>query len=454
MKFRNSFFIAIAFSFSSLGISGQTLNFDHVEPPNWWTGMNRSFLQIMFHGEAIGSIDSMLIDYPGVRVSQIHKMPNPNYLFVDLYFMDACPAGNINFRFFKSGRETDYSYPILQRDASLHANMGLKPNDLIYLIMPDRFANGNKRNDVVKGMRETDINRDSMYDRHGGDLEGIIDKLDYLQDLGITALWLNPVQENDMTRTSYHGYAATDLYKVDPRLGDNKTYKELVADAHKRGMKVVMDIVHNHVGSEHWFIKDLPGPKWIHEHAYFTKSNYRASVLMDPHASQYDQKKFNEGWFVKAMPDLDQSNPYLANYLIQNNIWWIEYAGVDAFRLDTYAYSDPAFLQKWSRELLKEYPKLFSFAETWVNGVQIQSYFHGDNGLKTTFNSELPGLADFQLYFAITKALNEPYGWTEGWSRIYYTLVADYLSGDASRNVIFLDNHDASRFFSVVGGYG
>lgn len=449
MKFKNIF---AAFLFlSTITLQGQSLNFKRVEPPNWWTGMNRPFLQIMFYGDDIGSIDSLLVDYPGLRLSQVHKMTNPNYLFVDVYFTDACPAGEINFRFFNKGHETNYSYPILQRDPSLHTNMGLKANDLIYLIMPDRFANGSKRNDVVKAMRETGINRDSMYDRHGGDLQGIIDHLDYLQDLGVTALWLNPVVENDMPRTSYHGYAATDLYKVDPRLGDNEKYKELAADAHQRGMKVVMDIVHNHVGSEHWFIKDIPGPKWIHEHPYFTQSNYRASVMMDPHASKYDRKRFTDGWFVKSMPDLDQSNPYLANYLLQNNIWWIEYAGVDAFRLDTYAYSDPKFLQKWGEELLKEYPKLFSFAETWVNGVQIQSYFHGDNGLKSNFNSHLPGLTDFQLYFAITKALNESYGWTEGWSRIYYTLVADYLSGDASKNVIFLDNHDASRFFSQVG---
>jgi len=399
----------------------------------------------------VGEVDSVLVDYPGIMLQAVRPAKNPHYLFVDLMFMDACPPGEIPIRLYRNGRAMVWKYPVYARDPDKHRMMGLGSEDFIYLIMPDRFANGKKRNDIVKGMRETTLDRGEMYARHGGDLQGIADHLDYLEDLGVTAIWLNPVQENDMPRTSYHGYAATDLYTIDPRLGNNEDYRELVEKAHAHGIKVIMDVVHNHVGSEHWFVKDPPMPNWLHNWPTFTKTNYRASVMVDPHASEYDRKRFEKGWFVESMPDLNQDNQFVANYLIQNNIWWIEYAGVDGFRLDTYTYSSPSFLERWGEELQKEYPELGTFGETWVNALHIQDYFQRSYKVPVDFNGNLKGVTDFQLFWAITKGLNEPFGWTEGLSRVYYTLTGDYLLEHPENNVIFLDNHDASRFYSVVG---
>jgi glycosidase len=316
--------------------------------------------------------------------------------------------------------------------------------------MPDRFANGDPGNDVVEQMAQTGIDRAKFQFRHGGDLLGVMEHLDYLAELGVTALWLNPVLENDQPYASYHGYAITDHYNIDRRFGDNGQYKQLVKLAHARGIKVIMDVIFNHVGDAHYQIKDLPSEDWIHQWPEYTQTTYRATTLMDPHASERDRKLMTDGWFDKHMPDLNQQNDHLANYLIQNSIWWTAFSGQDGFRIDTYAYPDPAFMAEWNRRLLAEFPQLGIFGETWVHGPGVQAWFTGSETLHPEFNTNLPGVTDFQLYYAIGEALGQDPGWTNGVMRIYYTLAQDYLYKNPENNVLFLDNHDLARFFTTV----
>ena len=389
------------------------------------------------------------VDYPGVTFVSAIQVDNPNYLFVNLRLAPTAKVGNCPLIFNDGKRDFTLSYPLQARDN--WQPKGLDGSDVMYLLMPDRFANGDAKNDVVKTMRETTLNRDSMYHRHGGDLQGVRDQLDYLHDLGVTALWLNPVLENDQPRFSYHGYASTDHYRVDPRFGTNELYRQLTADCHQRNMKMVMDIIFNHVGDQHWLIRDLPAADWVHRFDRFTRTTYMVSTLLDPYASEHDKNVMSNGWFDTHMPDLNQGNPLLANYLLQNTLWWVEYAHLDGYRLDTYAYADLDFLTWWGEKMRSAYPTLGIFGETWVQGEPIQAYFHGNTILNTPFKSHLPGLTDFQLHYAIHRSLNEPFGWEEGVSRLYYTLSKDYLYKDASHNVTFLDNHDLDRFFSVVG---
>lgn len=424
------------------------LSVQHIAPTFWWTGMHHPELQIMVHAPDV-AMYQVSLSYPHVEFVSAVKVDNPNYLFINLRIYPQAQAGTLQLVFSNGKQQLSYPYELKQR--SNKPPLGLNSSDLIYLAMPDRFANGDPKNDIVRTMRETTLNRDSLTYRHGGDLQGVIDHLPYLHDLGVTALWLNPVLINDQPKYSYHGYACTDHYTIDPRLGSNDLYVQLVEKGHQSGIKTVMDIIFNHVGDQHWFIKDLPSHDWVHQFKQFTKTTYMVSTLMDPYASQHDKKIMSDGWFDTHMPDLNQSNPLVATYLIQNTVWWVEYAAIDAYRLDTYAYSDLQFLEQWGKYILDEYPNIGIFGETWVQGEPIQAYFHGKTNLNTPFYSHLPGLTDFQLYYAINAALNEPFGWGEGVSKIYYTLVKDYLYQDASKNVTFLDNHDLSRFYSVVG---
>jgi len=323
--------------------------------------------------------------------------------------------------------------------------------DLIYLIMPDRFSNGDKTNDVVKGMRETTLNRDSIFYRHGGDLQGVINHLDYLKDLGVTAIWLTPEIENDMPLASYHGYAVTDHYLIDPRYGTNQLYRTFVTHAHAVGLNVIKDVVHNHVGLEHWFIRDLPMKSWVHQWPVYTQTTYKDQTVMDPYASPADSRKMLDGWFVPSMPDLNENNPYVQNFLTQNHIWWIEYAGVDGFRLDTYPYNDPGYMAKWAEDVRSEYPSLSIFGETLVNSVINQAYFTAANTVHRGFVTHLPGITDTRVKEGIYDALNGKLGWTTGFSNLYSVLADDFVYEDARRNVIFFDNHDMSRYFSMVG---
>ena len=423
---------------------------ERIEPANWWVGMKNTKLQLIVHGNQIAA-RNVTINYPGVTLLKTNKVENANYLFLDLEISPATQPGTFPIRFEKKGAKAIVSnYELKARNVKQVKAQGVTTKDLVYLIMPDRFANGDKTNDIVKGMTETTLNRDSMYHRHGGDIQGIINNLDYLQDLGVTALWINPLLTNDQPKTSYHGYANTENYRIDPRYGTNELYKKLIDEMHKRGMKMVKDLVHNHVGSRHWTVLDLPSKDWLNQWPSFTRTTYREQTHFDPYASAADKKQMVKGWFDFHMPDPNQQNPYVRNYITQSHIWWVEYAGVDAFRLDTYAYNDLDYMAEWAKVIKAEYPNLNSFGETWVQGVPSQTYFTEGNVVNQGFDSGLDGVTDFQALWAVNEALNGKFGWTDGVVRLYNTLAYDYQYKDATKNVVFLDNHDLNRFYSVV----
>ncbi|MGB4776625.1 MAG: glycoside hydrolase family 13 protein [Daejeonella sp.] len=424
---------------------------ERIEPSNWWVGMKNPNLQLIVHGNNI-SERMVKLSYPGVSLKAVHKVENPNYLFLDLVISANAKPGKFSIQFSKpSIQAVSYTYELKARDSSPNIHQGVTNKDFMYLIMPDRFANGDKTNDVIPGMNETTLNRDSMYYRHGGDIQGIIDHLDYLQELGVTTLWLNPVLENDQAKTSYHGYANTENYKVDRRYGTNELYKKLVDELHKRGMKMVKDLVHNHIGSEHWTVKDMPSKNWLHQWPAFTRTSYKDQALFDPYASKADQKQMTDGWFDYHMPDVNQSNEYVKNYFTQSHIWWVEYAGLDGFRLDTYAYNDAEYMAEWAKAVKAEYPKLTFFGETWVQGMPNQVYFTEGNTINRGFDSGLQAATDFQALWAINEALNGKFGWNDGVNKLYTTLASDFMYKDPTRNVVFLDNHDIARFYSVIG---
>jgi len=433
------------------GVFAQKFSVQRVDPPFWWAGMKQKDLQLCFYGNDLKDVKFSLKS-DNAYIVKVTYAESPNYVFVDVTFKSDAKACTLDFKLSKNKKDITYSYEIKQRESNPLAHKGYTQEDFIYLILPDRFCNGNKDNDVRVGMNETTSNRDSMFLRHGGDLEGIMSKLDYLEDLGATALWLNPVLENNQPFASYHGYAITDHYTIDKRFGTNELYKKFVATCHQKGIKVIKDMVFNHVGNQHWFYKDRPFKDWTHEHDSFMFSNFRVTTLLDPYKSQYDLDKMQYGWFDKHMPDLNHSNPFLAKYLIQNALWWIEYAGLNGFRFDTYAYSDYGFMSILCGTILDEYPQFNMVGEVWDNGVVIQAFFTKENCNNKYFkNTNLPGITDFQLYHAINNMMHEEYGWNKGVERIYYTLCSDIAYKNPFNNLIFLDNHDLSRFYSVAG---
>lgn len=432
-------------------VSGDAFSEARVEPPNWWVDMAERQLEVLIYDRNVIELVPK-IDYPGVSVVKVTRLENPNYLFLLLDIEPGTTPGSFDIELqYPDGKpHKTYPYELKARDQAPKAQ-GVTAADLIYLIMPDRFANGDKGNDKGKGMLQQGTNRDKVFFRHGGDLIGVMEHLDYLEDLGATALWLNPVLENDQPYESYHGYAVTDHYNIDARLGTNQQYRQLVQLAHERGQKVIMDVIFNHTGDEHWFIHDLPATNWIHQWPNeYQQIAYRASVHTDPYAAKSDFSEVTDSWFDKHMPDLNQQHPQLANYLIQNSIWWTEYSGQDGFRIDTYAYCDQGFMSEWNRRLLQEYPAIGIFAETWVQGIGVQSWF-AEGARSGDHNSHLPGLTDYQLYYAMLEGLNATQGWTAGVTKIYYTLAQDYLYQDPFRNVLFLDNHDLARVYEVLG---
>lgn len=422
---------------------------ERIEPAFWWTGMQEPFLQLIIHGDKIAEREVSL-SYPGVTLQEVHKVDNPNYLFVDINIASSAVPGTFPIKLKQKGqKDLVYTYELKKRNEGIKAQ-GVNSSDFVYLIMPDRFANGDKNNDVIKGMQETSLSRDSMYKRHGGDIQGIIDHLGYLQDMGVTSLWMTPLVTNDQPSASYHGYAATENYRIDPRFGSNELYKVLADSLHKRGMKLIMDLVHNHIGSQHWTMKDLPMKNWVHQWPTFTRSSFRAAPLMDPYAAPSDRKIMTDGWFDLHMPDMDQTNPYVRRYFTQSHIWWIEYAGVDAFRLDTYPYNDADFMSEWGKAIKAAYPGFTFFGEIWVHSGPEQVFFTQGNTVNRGFDTQLPGTTDFQSLWAISAALNEKPGWDDGVVKLYTALIQDYQYQDPMRNVVFLDNHDLSRFYSVV----
>lgn len=435
--------------FRHIPATGGKVDQARVEPPNWWIGMKNPVLEILIYDQDVRDSE-VAIAYPGVRVLKTTRLQNPNYLFVEVEIGPGTKAGKFSIELSKKGSaKKTYPYELREKKKAEGRIAGVDASDLIYLIMPDRFANGDSGNDSYADMRQTGTNRQKIFFRHGGDLVGVMEHLDYLEELGVTALWLNPVLENDQPYESYHGYAFTDHYAIDKRFGSNEQYAKLAELCQARGIKLIKDIVHNQVGDQHWFIRDLPDETWIHQFSEFTKTTYRAPALMDPYASESDRTRMSDGWFDHHMPDLNQQHPQLANYLIQNNIWWVEYAGLDAFRIDTYAYPDQKFMAEWGRRLQEEFPTLSFFGEIWDHGAPIQAHFTQNNGLRG-YNTFLPGCTDFQMNYAMQEAVGRQQGWTEGAARLYYVLAQDFLYEDAFRNVLFLDNHDLGRIYRNV----
>ncbi|WP_448519117.1 glycoside hydrolase family 13 protein [Rhodoflexus sp.] len=424
---------------------------DRVEPPHWWTGMKQKLLEILVYGKNIGESQVQMQTYEGVRLIETIRPQNSNYIFLQLEILEQAKPGTLTFTFTGSNKKsTRINYTLKAKQSATGRIQGFGPQDLIYLIMPDRFANGNPALDNVAGMREK-ADRSAPFGRHGGDIDGILQRLDYIKSLGVTALWLNPVLENDMPTSSYHGYAITDFYGVDKRFGGNEKYRELIEACHKRGMKVIKDMVMNHCGLYHWWMDDLPYPDWVNQFSEFTRSNYRLATISDPHASEHDRTLMNTGWFDTTMPDLNQRNPRLAKYLIQNTIWWLEEFGIDGIRMDTYPYPDPEFMAQWSAAVLAEYPQSNIVGEVWIHSAAMESYWLKGTQNRDGYRSTLPSITDFPLFEAIAPALNEPTGWGSGLSRLYHVLAEDFLYEAPNNNVIFLDNHDVTRFATAIG---
>ena len=410
----------------------------------------------MVHGDKVADHFPMIKMGPsgvklaaGVYLTKINRVENPNYVFLDLTINADARPGKFSFPFLKD-INLQYELKARRKGNGTAYAQGVTSKDFIYLIMPDRFSDGDSTNDRVAGMRDQSLGRDSVYYRHGGDLKGIENHLDYLQSLGITTLWLTPVIVNDMPNRTEHGYAFTDHYTIDPRLGGEKSYHELINAVHERKMKIIQDAVYNHVGLYHFTVQDMPMKNWLHEWPTYTNTNAKDQTIFDPYASAIDKKIMQDGWFTRQMPDLNESNPYVANFLIQHALWTVENFGVDGWRIDTYPYNDLTFMNRCNQALMDEYPHITMFGETWVHGVPDQSYF-AQNNYNIPFKSNLQATCDFQALWGITDAMTRDFGWTDGVNNLYTTLAQDFVYKDPTREVIFLDNHDMSRFFSVIG---
>lgn len=418
-----------------------------VYPSHWWTGMKNSKLQLMIHSPNIGRESTVTIKHPGVFIEKVNKVESPNYLFVDLNISAAAKPGSFKLQIQNQGKTVTVNYKLKQRRPGNGQQFaqGVNSSDFVYLLMPDRFSNGDESNDRIAGMKDQTLNRDSMYHRHGGDLQGVINHLDYLQQLGVTTVWMTPVLENDMPNRTEHGYAFTNHYKIEPRFGGETAYKSLSDALHKRGMKLVQDAVYNHVGIHHFTVVDPPMKDWLHQWPRFTRPNYKDQTLFDPYVAEIDRKQQADGWFTREMPDLNQSNPFVANYLIQHAIYSVEEFGVDGWRIDTYIYCDLDFMNRCNKALSDEFPKVTEFGEVWVTGTVNEAYFT-QNNLTTSFKSNLKGVTDFQTLFqGILPALKDGNA-----NSLYQTLSNDILYKNPMMNVIFLDNHDMTRFLSQV----
>lgn len=439
------------FCISIFGYSLATAQIDKIEPPFWWTNMPVQELQLQLYGEDLGDYNAT-IDYPGVTITKQVSVDSRNYLFIYFDISPEANAGEMEIVLRDGRKKISIDYELKTRESLEGRNLGFDSSDLIYLMMPDRFANGNPDNDTIDGMLEA-ADRSNPERRQGGDIAGVMDHIDYIKDLGMTAIWFTPIFENDMTPEygGYHGYAATDLYRVDRRYGTNEEYKALIEQVHNNDMKVIMDMIHNHIGDQHWWMKDLPTKDWVHDWEKVGQTNYRGPVASDPYASKYDSNRLVNGWFVKEMPDLNQKNELLADYLIQNTIWWIEYSEVDGIRMDTYVFPDKDYMARWSKEVLTAYPNFNIVGEAWLNYPGPEAYWQYDKeGVDDGYNSELPSVTDFPLAQAVDAALNEDFGWDNGVARIWNILTNDFLYSDPMKNVIFLDNHDMDRIYERV----
>jgi len=423
---------------------------DRVEPPHWWVGMNNSQLQLLVKGEGISTYIPR-VQGEGLSIRKATPGDSPNYLFIDLDTRDA-ESGTYLFSLQKNGAEdVEFEYELKEREMEAEEFVGFNSSDVIYLITPDRFANGDPSNDKSDGMRETKVNRDKDYSRHGGDIKGIMDHLEYLENMGFTAIWSNPLLENDMPKQSYHGYAITDYYKVDPRFGTNETYIQLAEMMRDRGMKLVVDGVVNHCGAEHWWMKDMPFDDWVNYPKTKTNTNHRRTVNQDPYAADIDKEQMNQGWFVSAMPDLNQRNPFMATYLIQNSIWWIETLKLGGIRQDTYPYPDKDFLSEWTCRIMDEYPNFSMVGEEWTTNPLLVSYWQEGSGLADGYRSCLSSTMDFPMQTNLKQALTEEEGWGSGLVKLYEGLANDFAYAEPMDLMVFADNHDMDRIHTQMG---
>ncbi|MFD2933412.1 alpha-amylase family glycosyl hydrolase [Spirosoma flavum] len=448
------FFLVTLLSTVVLPTFAQTVQIQRVNPTNWWIGMKNPNIQLLVYGPNAGTL-TYTISYAGVKLVKAHTVENPNYAFLDLTISPTAKPGTIQLVGKRGNQTITQPYDLKARDG-LPKGQGVTSADFIYLAMPDRFANGDPTNDKFADMADPNADRTNPFYRHGGDLMGGAQHLDYLKDLGATAIWFTPVLENNqpltneggVMRSAYHGYGFTDQYAVDKRFGGNEAYKSFVKKAHATGLKVVQDAVYNHVGINHWFIKDMPSKDWVHQWPTYTNTSYKQQPITDPHASEIDRNVTVNGWFVPFLPDLNQNNPYLANFLIQHAIWTVENFGIDAWRVDTYLYNDMPFMNRCNQALMDEYPKIHIFGESSVNNVVDQSYYVR-NKIDFPFKSNQPGGLDFVVYNAITNnALKQK---NNDAFPLYETLAQDVVYQDPTKLVTFLDNHDTDRYLSVIG---
>jgi len=436
-----------------------------IEPANWYVGMKDASLQLMVYGEGIKTAD-VTTDYPGVRIDSLVRLDSPNYLLVYLNLADAQP-GTMTLNFQQGKQKKKVSYELKAREKRGEERIGFSNADVLYMLMPDRFASGRTDNDQIKGMRPYKNDRSEPSLRHGGDLEGIRQHLDYFKELGVTALWFTPVLENDSPDngkfSTYHGYATTDYYRVDPRFGSNEEYRRLCDEAHEKGLKIVMDMIFNHSGFEHPWVKDMPTKDWLNTPEWlkgtdlddqtkmnvgkeYLQTSYKLTPVVDPYASKIDMHETVDGWFVPTMPDLNQRLPWVMDYLIQNSIWWIETVGIDGIRMDTYPYADATGMARWMKRLNLEYPNFNTVGETWVTEPAYTAAWQKDSKIAKQ-NSYLPTVMDFAFFDRINQAKNEETDeWWNGFNRIYNSLVYDYLYANPSNVMAFLENHDTDRF--------
>ncbi|MEM6287843.1 MAG: glycoside hydrolase family 13 protein [Bacteroidota bacterium] len=419
---------------------------ERVEPAFWWAGMHHPELQVVLYGDDIGRTRVALPEADGVTLDRVTAVDSPNYLFLDLTVAEAAPPQTLTFRL-GDGATLDYELRARTRAPGSYAR-GFSSEDVIYLMMPDRFANGDPSNDTLPGYLEG-ADRSNPNARHGGDFAGVMERLDYLDDLGMTAIWFTPIFENNMTPEygAYHGYAATDMYATDPRFGTTDEFIGLVDAVHGRGLKVIMDMIHNHVGDRHWWMADPPTPDWVHSWERYGQTNYSSDTAADPYASDADRDRLLNGWFVREMPDLDQDNPLLVQYLLQNTVWWIEHTGIDGIRMDTYLYPDKDYMARWARYVLDAYPTFNIVGESWVYHVGHEAYWQRGFPSGDGYESHLPSVTDFPLAFAARDAFALGRG---GPRRVYELLAQDHLYPEPNLLVTFLDNHDLERVFTAV----
>ncbi|TYA69923.1 glycoside hydrolase family 13 protein [Seonamhaeicola marinus] len=437
---------------------------NRVEPLNWWVGFKNKSLQLLVHHPNISEATPS-INYEGVTIEKVQKADSPNYVFIDLNIPDGTKAGKFNIQFaFKNGEVKEHTYELKSRLKPAEDFVGFDSSDAIYLITPDRFANGNLDNDIVASMNETSIDRKDGYKRHGGDIEGITKHLDYISDLGFTAIWPCPLLTNDMSEGSYHGYAMTNFYEIDPRFGTLDDYLELSSKLSEKGMKLIMDQVANHCGLEHWWMKDLPFKDWVNDQEYYEKnkdhwnwktvntSNHRRTSNQDIYAAKNDKEGMTDGWFVATMPDLNQRNPFMAKYIIQNSIWWIEMAHLGGIRQDTYPYPDKDFMSNWAGAIMHEYPNFSIVGEEWSYNPLLIGYWQEGANNKDGYDSNLKSSMDFAMQKNIVEALNEEESWDKGLVKMYEGLANDFHYATPKDIMIFPDNHDMSRIYTQLNG--